>query len=431
MQIYADMKDSGFAWLGLIPADWSRIKLCHIATKFSNGTTATQLDSQTDYPVTRIQTISTGEINLDKVGYISKDNAIEKYLLQPNDILFSNINSLSMVGNVALVDTGGLYHGMNLLRISPSKVNPSFLLYLLRSSSYQQYFSSTAKPAINQASIPASTIKATPVAVPDMDTQQKIADFLDTETAQIDNLIAKQERLLELLEEKRRATITHAVTRGLNPGVELKETNIPWPAQIPAHWNVKRIKDLFSANDEALGQKTDPNYGFDYVDISSVDKYRGIIKKEKMTFEKSPSRARRIVREGDIIIGAVRTYLEAIAQISEDATSLIVSTGFVVLRPKDVGDSDFYFYALRSGSFMANVVANSDGVSYPAINADKLMSLQIAVPPKEEMRTIIEHCKLEMSRMDELKQKIQTQITLLRERRTSLISHVVTGKVMI
>ena len=80
---------------------------------------------------------------------------------------------------------------------------------------------------------------------------------------------------------------------------------------------------------------------------------------------------------------------------------------------------------------MANVVANSDGVSYPAINADKLMSLQIAAPPKEEMRTIIEHCKLEMSRMDELKQKIQTQIVLLRERRTSLISHAVTGKVKI
>ncbi len=192
-----------------------------------------------------------------------------------------------------------------------------------------------------------------------------------------------------------------------------------------------RLKDLFTANDEALSQKTDPNFEFDYVDISSVDKYLGIIKRETLTFEKAPSRARRIVRTGDIIIAAVRTYLEAIAQIENNDSRLIVSTGFVVLRPKNKADSAFFRYALRSSAFMASVVANSEGVSYPAINADKLMALYIPVPPHEERLAIARRCETEMNKMDKLKVKIIDQIDLLKERRISLISTVVTGKVSI
>lgn len=426
MQTYDEMVDSGVDWIGSIPKDWAVKKVKRIFVKKNDkSTTKDPVVLSLARTGVKVRDISSNEGQL--AASYDNYNPVE-----PGDVLLNPMD-LQSGANCSISKVKGVISPayVNLRPISEN--NSQFFDYYFKLQYWSRAFFVHGRGISydNRWTLGNETLMNYPVVVPAPQQQQKIADFLDTETAQIDNLIAKQERLLELLEEKRRATITHAVTRGLDSSVELKETNIPWLAQIPAHWNVKRIKDLFSANDEALGQKTDPNYGFDYVDISSVDKYRGIIKKEKMTFEKSPSRARRIVREGDIIIGAVRTYLEAIAQISEDATSLIVSTGFVVLRPKDVGDSDFYFYALRSGSFKANVVANSDGVSYPAINADKLMSLQIAVPPKEEMRTIIEHCKLEMSRMDELKQKIQTQITLLRERRTSLISHAVTGKVRV
>lgn len=414
-------------WIGELPSGWNTVSLRDVLIERKE---LNKLRQETNILSV---TNDRGVINYRDKGNVGNkaSDDIERYKrVYRGDIVANSMNVI--IGSVGISPEDGVLSPVYIVMKPADGVDTRFYDYIFKAKGFQAQLKRIGYGILDhRMRIPWDNLKIQLLPKPDYKTQQKIADFLDTETAQIDNLIAKQERLLELLEEKRRATITHAVTRGLNPGVELKETNIPWLGQIPVHWNVKRIKDLFSANDEALGQKTDPNYGFDYVDISSVDKYRGIIKKEKMTFEKSPSRARRIVREGDIIIGAVRTYLEAIAQISEDATSLIVSTGFVVLRPKDVGDSDFYFYALRSGSFMANVVANSDGVSYPAINADKLMSLQIAVPPIEEMRTIIEHCKLEMSRMDELKQKIQTQITLLHERRTSLISHAVTGKVKV
>lgn len=428
---YEQMKYSGTDWLGRVPASWTLQKLNRVATRFSNGTTATQLDSDSDFPVTRIQTISSGKINLSKIGYISRADAIEKYLLRKNDVLFSHINSLSMVGNVAKVDIDGLYHGMNLLRITPTKINPDFLMYVLQSSNYQQYFSSIAKPAINQASITASDVKATLIALPSDDEQKRIASYLDDETARIDLLIAKQEKLLELLEEKRRATITQAVIRGLDPNVELKKTGIAWLGKIPAHWEIKKLKYLFSINDETLSANTDPNYEFEYVDISSVDKYQGIINREAMTFESSPSRARRIVRKGDIIVGAVRTYLEAIAQIMTSDENTIVSTGFAVLRPKEISDSDYYTFAIRSGAFMANVAANSDGISYPAINADKLVALSLPLPPEEERDKIADLLHEYMEKMDRFKHKLTYQINLLKERRSSLIFNTVTGKVRV
>jgi type I restriction enzyme S subunit len=267
--------------------------------------------------------------------------------------------------------------------------------------------------------------------VPDYETQERIADYLDEETALIDDLIAKQQRLLELLEEKRRATITNAVTRGLNSNAELKDTGIEWLGKIPAQWELKRLKYLFTVNDEALSQKTDPETEFDYVDISSVDKYEGITKREHMTFTSAPSRARRVVKDGDIILGAVRTYLEAIAQIKPKDEDVIVSTGFAVLRPEHTSDSVFYSWAIRSGAFMASVVASSDGVSYPAINADKLAALYMPLPPKDERDAISKYILDEMMKMDTLKAKIFDQIDLLKERRTSLISSAVTGKIKV
>lgn len=425
MQTYSEMVDSELAYLGMIPRSW---RLTPASMLFNEN----RQNNQSLISQTPLQ-FKMGNIIRKNVDVDDKlREEIKRYtVVDKNDIMVNglNLNYDFATQRVALVGESGCITPAYIALRTRENYLPRYANYLLKALDGQKVLNGWGTGI--RLTLNFTEFKKYRLPEPNTETQEKIADFLDTETAQIDNLIAKQERLLELLEEKRRATITHAVTRGLNPSVELKETNIPWLSQIPVDWKTKRIKDLFSANDEALSQKTLPDTEFEYVDISSVDKYRGITKREPMTFENSPSRARRIVQQGDIILGAVRTYLEAIAQITEDEQSVIVSTGFVVLRPKQLNDSDFYYYAFRAGSFMANVVANSDGVSYPAINADKLMSLHIAVPPEDDRRVIAQFCREEMKQMDALKQKIQTQISLLRERRTSLISHVVTGKIKI
>jgi type I restriction enzyme S subunit len=125
-----------------------------------------------------------------------------------------------------------------------------------------------------------------------------------------------------------------------------KDSGVPWLGEVPEDWAVKPIKAVASINDEALPETTDQDYEMDYVDIGSVSLGAGIEKIEHFSFKEAPSRARRIVRDGDVIVSTVRTYLKAIAPITAPPENLIVSTGFAVVRPKPALFSGFAKYGL-------------------------------------------------------------------------------------
>jgi type I restriction enzyme S subunit len=241
-------------------------------------------------------------------------------------------------------------------------------------------------------------------------------------------LIQKKQRQIELLQEKRSALISHAVTKGLDPNAKMKDSGIEWLGEIPAHWEVRRLKYTASINDEALSETTDPDYEFVYVDISSVDAAKGVVATEVYRFEDAPLRARRIVRDGDTIVSTVRTYLRAIAPIRDPDDNLIVSTGFAVVRPRKL-DSGYLSYALRSPFFVETVVSRSTGVSYPAINAPEVGNIGVSIPPLDEQCAIASFLDRETARIDALTEKINQSIETLHEYRVALISAAVTGKI--
>ena len=208
-----------------------------------------------------------------------------------------------------------------------------------------------------------------------------------------------------------------------------KDSGIEWLGEIPAHWNVKRLKRLATINDEVLPETTDPDFEISYVDIGSIDSTDGITHRETYVFANAPSRARRIVRQGDVIVSTVRTYLRAIAPIVYPEPNLIVSTGFAVIRPRTGLTTRFSAYALESPYFVERVVAHSVGVSYPAINASELGTFPIAVPPEVEQCTIADFLDRETAKIDALIAKIEEAIKLLKEYRTALIAAAVTGKI--
>ena len=206
---------------------------------------------------------------------------------------------------------------------------------------------------------------------------------------------------------------------------EYKDSGVEWLGQIPAHWNVERLKYLATLNDEALPESTDPSFEMTYVDIGSVDAVAGITETEAVVFEKAPSRARRVVRDGDVIVSTVRTYLRAIAAIHGPESGLTVSTGFAVLRPRRL-ESSFASYALRAPHFVERVVANSVGVSYPAINASSLVCFPIPYPGVDEQRAIVAFLDRETEKIDALVTRKERLIELLQEKRTALITRAVT-----
>lgn len=211
----APMRDSGIEWIGSIPEHWEVSRIKNIATGFSNGTSVTQLaDEDSQYAVTRIETISTGKINYDKVGYVPFFEGINKYLLVKGDILISNINSLERVGNSAMyMGEQTLYHGMNLLRVHTNeRMFATYLHYYLRSKAFLEQMKSCCNHAINQVSVSSSTLKNLYIVLPNLTEQQAIADYLDEKCADIDSLIQTKQSKIDSFKEYKKSIIYEYVT---------------------------------------------------------------------------------------------------------------------------------------------------------------------------------------------------------------------------
>jgi len=206
---------------------------------------------------------------------------------------------------------------------------------------------------------------------------------------------------------------------------EYKDSGVEWLREVPAHWDVVRINTIASCNDEVLLESTPEDYEIEYVEISGVQAGEGIVETAVLPFGNAPSRARRVVRDGDVLISTVRTYLRAIAQVNSPPENMIASTGFAVLRPRRI-ESGFLGYACRAEGFVSEVIARSVGVSYPAINASELARLPIPLPTAPEQTVITTFLDRETAKIDALVTEQEQLIALLQEKRQAIISHAVT-----
>ncbi|WP_019672967.1 restriction endonuclease subunit S [Psychrobacter lutiphocae] len=207
---------------------------------------------------------------------------------------------------------------------------------------------------------------------------------------------------------------------------EYKDSGVEWLGDIPSGWDAQKLKFLCTYNDEVLPESTSKDKELIYVDIGSVSATEGITNTETITYENSPSRARRIVRDGDVILSTVRTYLEAIAPINNPPENMVVSTGFAVIRPTELLYKGFASYSLRFKGFIGEVVSRSVGVSYPAINSSDLVNIKIVTPSVDEQIKIANFLDHETAKIDTLIEKQQRLIELLTEKRQAVISHAVT-----
>lgn len=206
---------------------------------------------------------------------------------------------------------------------------------------------------------------------------------------------------------------------------EMKDSRVEWIGEMPSHWQYTPLKYLASCNDEVLTEATPEDYTFDYIDIGSVHTGNGIGICERMQFKDAPSRARRIVRDGDIIVSTVRTYLKAIAQVGNYDVPHIASTGFAVIRTKNANAS-FLKYALLSDNFVSQVEADSVGISYPAINASQIMTFKIPVPPLSEQTAIAAYLDEKCATIDAIIAEAKASIEEYKSWKASVIFETVT-----
>ena len=397
-------------------------------------------------------------LDLDFMHATASEAEIEKFGLRVDDVLITkDSESWDDIGVPALVrqtseDLVCGYH-LALIRVFPHKMTGAFLFRCLQAKPIQVQLELAAN-GVTRFGLPKSGIGMLKLPVPPLPRQRAIAKYLNRETALLDALTAAKERMLSLLSEKRQALIAKTVTRDcgstklqvplVRSNMLTEESQNRYEAgrarnYVPATGrdgvnrysdvHRRRLKYAATINDDVLNEDTEDDYELQYVDIGNA--YASGSAREPVTyqFKDAPSRARRRVRDGDIIISCVRTYLQAIAQIQNPPTNLVVSTGFAVVRPSAAFlNPNFANYAFRNPSFLAEIEKRSIGVSYPAINSSDLADIFIHLPSLPRQRAIAEYLDRETARLDSLVAVIKVTISLLMERRATLIAAAVTGQ---
>jgi len=193
---------------------------------------------------------------------------------------------------------------------------------------------------------------------------------------------------------------------------------------IPSSWDAKPLKYCVAINKDVLLESTKPDYTFRYIDIGSVNFSEGITGYEEVTFENAPSRARRIVHNGDTIVSTVRTYLKAISRIDDDK-DVIASTGFAVLTPTHT-DSGFLEFFCKSEAFCDEIVKQSSGIAYPAVNASQVGRVYMPIPPLPEQQVIAAFLDDRCGQIDVIVADLERQVEILRQYKKALITETVT-----
>lgn len=247
-----------------------------------------------------------------------------------------------------------------------------------------------------------------------------IVTYLDEKAALLDESIAKKRQQIDLLSEHRSALINNAITKGLDPNVEMKDSGIEWIGMIPKEWEVKKLK--YAAPN--TNQKTTFSGDLFSVAMENIESWTGkyLPIDGERTFESNMNS----FEQGDVLFGKLRPYL---AKAYKAACSGLCVGEFLVLRPSSEITQDYLFYRIVSSDFITQVNNSTLGTKMPRADWEFIGNLAMGIPPIAEQKEIVDYLEKETAYIDSMKSKIEQSIELLQEYKTSLISHAVSGKI--
>jgi type I restriction enzyme S subunit len=320
-------------------------------------------------------------------------------------------------GITAIVETDTVFNIWSPLAVirCGNKAEPYYILNFLRSKNFQEAVTLNWSFGTQQ-NIGMGVIENLTVLLPPNVEQQSIAIFLNHETAKIDNLIAEQQQLIKLLKEKRQAVISHAVTKGLNPDVPMKDSGVEWLGEVPEHWDVKRLKYKFRLLTEKSVQSENT------IALENIESWTGRFIYTESLFEGSGVN----FDNGDILFGKLRPYLAKVFHCENEGEAI---GDFFVLRPSKDTNSQFAQYQILNSDFIAIVDSSTYGTKMPRVNWEFFSNMVISSPPIDEQQQINHFLKVDISKFENLDQEAKSIINLLKERRSALISSAVTGKI--
>lgn len=431
---YPAYKDSGVEWVGSIPQNWG------VKPLFS--TTISKAVKNSKGSENNVLSLSYGNIvrrDVETNFGLLPESFNTYQIVNPGDIILrltdlQNDKRSLRVGRAS--EKGIITSAYLKLSAKKAQLEDLFLYRLLHSYDTTKVFYGMGGGL--RQSMKFEDMKRLPLLIPPLEEQTQIANFLDHETARIDTLIAKQQTLIALLKEKRQAVISHAVTKGLNPDVEMKDSGVEWLGEVPAHWDVVQIRRVLIKMEQGKSPEC--------MNEPAADNQWGVLKTScvnNAVFDLNQNKAlpphikpfpEYEVKTGDLLMsrasGSVN-LIGSVALVENTPSKILLSDKIFRLYLSNIIENR-YFSLLMTSFYMRECIKQSiSGAEGMANNITKssIMAFKIPLPPKSEQLTINNYLVSKISKIDNLITRGQQQKLLLKERRTALISAAVTGKI--
>ncbi|KMN12130.1 restriction endonuclease subunit S [Pseudomonas weihenstephanensis] len=418
---YDNYKDSCVEWIGVIPDHWEvrRSKFLFSQSKELARSNDIQLSAtqshgvipQADYQdmvgrrVTQIQT------NLEKRKHVEIDDFV--------------ISMRSFQGGIERAKAAGCIRSSYIILKPGPKIHPAFYAYVLKAPRYIQALQITGHFIRDGQDLNFENFSAVDLFVIPVLEQRAIAAFLDEKCARVDEAVRIKEQQIALLRERRQILIQHAVTRGLEPDVPMKDSGIDWIGKIPAHWAVQRNKHMFVEINERSAKGTEQHL--------SMSQKLGLVPAnlvEKSLVSESYEGAK-LVRVGDLVLNRLKAHL---AVFSIAPMEGLVSPDYSVFRPFVDGASSQYYEALfKTSKYLGELRLRVRGIveGFYRLYTDSFMDIPLLIPPRVEQDEIVAHLDQLASRFEAAISIKQDQISALKEYKTSLINAAITGKIKV
>jgi len=436
---YPAYKDSGVEWLGEIPAHWevkrlktmASVELSNIDKKSVEGEEPVRLCNYTDvYYNERIS----GE--LEFMQATASREQVRRFSLRAGDVLITkDSESWTDIAVPAIVaeDLSGVLCGYHLAHIRPgTSCDGGFLSRAFAAVGPRDQFQVSAN-SITRFGLGGDAIRTGLFAVPPKPEQRAIVTFLDRETAKIDALVAKKERLIELLQEKRTALINRAVTRGLDPNVPMKDSGVEWLGEVPAHWDCARMWRVGEATSGGTPAKENQSYwDGDIPWVSPKDMKRRFIDSSEDTISE-PALAEtglKLIDPQSVLIVVRGMILAHSFPVAVTTVPVTINQDMKALKLRQGIDAVFFAWLLEGlASGIITTIVEEAAHGTRAIRMDQWRSVLAPLPPIREQRTIGTFLDQETARIDGVVSTVRKAIGRLKEFRTALISAAVTGKI--
>jgi type I restriction enzyme S subunit len=441
MKKYDSYKDSGIEWIGEIPISWEVKRIKH--TTYIKGRIGWQgmrsdefLELSDSYVVTGTD-FENGRIKWETCYQVPIERYDEDPFIQlkDGDLLITKdgtIGKVAVVENLPKIAT--LNSGVFLTRPIFDSYVPKFMYWILFSDVFKTFYDFNKSGSTIQH-LYQNVFNEFKFPLPSHSEQTAIAKYLDQKTTQIDDLIAKKERLIQLLEEERTAIINQAVTKGLDPNVPMKDSGIEWLGEIPAHWEVKKLKLLANIQGRigfkgyTVGDLVSEGEGALTIGAKHIDNNNklNLANPEFISWDKYYESPEIMVKVGDILL-TQRGTLGKVVLVSEDIGEATINPSMVILSDLKANDHFLYFF-FNSSYFKSWIDFTNTATAVPMISQGQLGNLKLVLPDIIEQKQIVNQILISTKRVDEIITKSQQEIELMKEYKTALISEVVTGKV--